>query len=987
MVELRSARHRRASLGAAMALVCGMASACGQAATPGVRDDGSPRSAETAGVSQPGTAAIAGDGRAEGIGGAGAQPGSASSATTEAHSDSRSTTTRAPAGAGASRPAARPAVGAPQVAAPDAAELARGEAALARLAPMGDAELRAQFEESRKEGRPPLRRFEQDLAAAYQRAMQFGDAGQLATVERALRATLGDLATRSPQDLAGRVTQNGSADPVNFEMRDAALHLAMLARVTRDATHADRAAALLAAFARAIPAWPIWTPFSAAREAKIRARQDDAQAFRSEFAAGLWGDWIYMDLLMGAPLVQASAILAPTGAVERAGARDAVRAMLDLHVATQRKFNPGPDYSNMDAFQIRGFLEFGRNLPDPELVHEGVRRLRNIYRTNFYPDGWWHEGAASYHVDLQTALRDVARALPVGYSDPPGFRSAVDGERFDNFDLAASVRGPSDRADAVTRQLTLPDRTLLAVHDTQWPQAAPAGAAAPTRSFLFGALGQGSLVSGRDDGYAMATLHWSPSGSHAHADALNLNLWAKDTEAISETQYMPRAGDGSTRAWNASTAGHATVVVNGVNQAPTGPRGSRLRAPRPEDAIPGIPDWRWRWTTSNAQDGGDLRLFNTAFPNVQVMEADATRAYDKATGTTMYRRTVALVRIDDADTYVVDIFRVKGAASCDYMLHAALQLAQTLKVSVPLQPAAGTEHEQLRNLRRASADGAWLAAFEMANGVSLLSFVAPAPGTTVIQADGPAMRRGGTAPFLIARRQGPDATFVVVHHVVRGSTPRVQGIELIPTECPDCVALKVRVGARTDTVVSCADRRTLCRVPGGIEVRGLFAHVAQGPTADDQWAFLVDGDLLRTPEALIEGEVSHSGTLRGTLRAEAGDRVNGFVMDEAIPEGRIVSGCPIIVDLAGEMTWAYRAATVGRRDGATVVETRDEPGLIVRPGEIKQTYFPGWGFRGDARYRIPGFAIAQPGGEEAPRQTGTARVEWRPPAAAGAPSR
>jgi len=855
----------------------------------------------------------------------------------------------------------------------------RNELALDRLSSLDEAALRELYDGSKAELRLAYRRFDVDVSGAYERAMRGGTDAQRRVVERALRVALGDLASRSPAELAGRITDRGSVDEVNIAMRDATLHLAMLARLTNDRSHADRAAALLARFAEVIPRWPIWNPYHGNASEKKPGRQDDPQTFASEYSAGLWGYWIYMDLMMGTPLVEAYSLLAPTDAVARTGADEAIRRMFELHLETQRKYNPTQEFGNMDAFQIRGLMDFGRLLSDPELVHEGVRRLQGIYRIGFYPDGWWNESSTSYHLDLQNGLRAIADEMLLGYSDPAGFKSAVDGRRFDDLDLASLVRVPSQRAEAVGSRMAMPDGNYFALHDTPWPWPVPRGSSAPMRSHLFGAAGHGSLISGAGDGYAMATLHWGPSGSHAHADALNLNLFAKGTEAISETQYRPIDGSNSTRRWHTSTAGHATVVVDGVNQSVMGAKGSRRRKAQPEDAIPGIPDWRWRWGQQSAQDGGVARLFVTTVPEVQVVEADATRAYDSVTGTTMYRRTIALVRIDDEDSYVADIFRVKGGSSYDFMLHAALQLEQSLRLSVPVAPIPGTAHTMLQNLRSGTTDGPWLAAFEMQNGVTLLTLMAAAPGTQVIQAQGPAMRRNGDAPFVIARRTGAETVFVAVHHVFRGSAPRVQGIEMIPTQCKDCVAFKVRVGERTDTIVSCADQSTLCTLPGGIEVRGLFAHIASGPTPADQWALLVDGDLLRTPDATIEGETSHEGILKGTLRLEAGDPMNGFIVSEAIPEGDNLAGSTIIVDQAGQMSWAYGVRGVVHRDGAVVIETPDEPGLIVQPGRIKQTYFPNWGFRGDARYRVPGQAIARPvGGPPGdPPPTGVARTSWK----------
>lgn len=867
---------------------------------------------------------------------------------------------------------------------PQARERAKGDQALERLTRMSDADLTKLFESTKPERRLMYRDFDVALGNAFRRALSQGTESQRMEVARALRAALGEMATATPADLARRVTENGAANPVNLDMRDATLHLAMLARITSDRAMADRAAALLARFAEVMPRWPVWNPYHEEMPKRRSMRQDDPETFKSEYSAGLWGWWIYSDLLLGLPLVQAHSIIEPMGAIDRVGpgARESIRRMFDLHIETQRKYNPGGDFSNQDAFQIRGLMEFGRLLGEPELVHEGVRRFEEMYHAVFYPDGWWQEGSVSYHSDLQAGLREIAQEMLKDYSDPPGFKSTVDGTRFDHLDLAERVRAPAERAERVLERTVLPDGNHLAMHDTPWPWPARPGSRPPFRSHLFGALGHGSLISGAGDGTAMAIMNWSPTGAHAHLDALSLVYWAKGTEAISETQYHPIKGSNSTREWHTSTAGHVTVVVDGVNQSARGKNGERRRKPQPEDAIEGTGDWRWRWGQQAAHDGGALRLFSTLVPEVQVMEADAPRAYDMVTDVSMYRRTVALVRIDDDDSYLVDVFRVKGGSTYDYMLHSSLQLAQSVRLSLPVQPVSGTAHGVLEDLRSAKTDGPWLAAFRMENDVTLVSFMAPAPGTEVIQAQGPAMRRVGDAPFVIARRRGPETVYVAVHHVMRGSTPRVQGIEIIPNECKGCVAFKVKIGDRTDTVIACEDRTKKVVLPGGIEMRGLFAHVAGGATPDQQWALLVDGDLLKTPTATIEGETSWWGTVRATMRMEAGDEVDGFVVDEAIPEGSSIWGTTIIVDQAGEMTWAYDAAKVSKRDGHTVIETPNEPGFFIEPGAInviKQTYFPNWGFKGEAKYRVPGEAMARPpnAGVNDPPPTGSAKASWK----------
>ena len=778
----------------------------------------------------------------------------------------------------------------------------------------------------------------------------------MATVERAVRATLGDMPGRAPAELAARVSTDGAADAKNVEMRDACLHLAMLYGLTNDRSHAERAAAILARFATVIPQWPILNPYYAPMAERRRDPQSGPETFTSEYAAGLWGKWIYMDLVMATPLVQARAFIAGSGALRDLGAESAVRSMFELHLATQRKFSAQPDYSNMDSFQIRGKLDFGRYLPDPQLVHDGVAHLKAIFRLGFYPDGWWHEGSPAYHNDLVNGLKWITTDLLAGYSDPPGFR-ASDGTRFDGLDLAVEIRAPLARAESVTRRSVLPDQTVMGIHDTPWPTLAPSDSAVPTRSFLFGSMGQGTLVSGSGEGHSLATLHWSRAGSHAHFDALSLFLWAKGTEAISGTQYRPLPGSSSTREWHQSTAAFATVVVDGLNQSPVGPRGTHRRVAGPDDAVLGLPDSRWRWGQSMAcNDAGDLRLFSTEFPDVQVIEAEAKKAYDSIVDVTMYRRTIALVQIDDIDSYVVDIFRVRGGKVHDYMLHSALQMAQQLKVSTATQPTAGIMHRWIGGLSSGSTSQNVVAAFEMDNGVKLVSFIAGAPGTTVVTGHAPAMRRHGDAPFLAIRRAGGSSTFVAVHHVVAGTTSRISGIELMPTDVADAVALRVNLGDRVDTIMSSVDPRVPMTTEGGTILRGAFAHIRHGGIRT--WAMLVDGDMLRTPEVSISGSVSHDGTITATSSAEkSGGNGGAFVVSGSMPALSSLAGAPIIVDQGGVMSWAYRVGAVMQGSAGTVVATSDEPGFEVSGNLIRQTSFPNWGIRGAARYRIPGYAV------------------------------
>jgi hypothetical protein len=875
--------------------------------------------------------------------------------TTSAKTEGRATTSVKLATAPAAAAALSHAVPVRAFPLPKGARLANAQSAVTYFAAAPVSALLARYQDSKAERRLYVRSFDRDLLAGFELAMATRDPVQKAAVERGLRASLGTLIAAKSSALETLVTTRGGVDGSNFDARDAALHFAMLYRLTGDVSHATRSAAILRRFAIAIPAWPIWNPFYGAESAREPVPQTDPSAFSGDFCAGIWGSWIHMDLVLGTPLVHAYSLIAPSGATASMGADAKIMEMFDLHLSAMRRFSAGADYCNMDAFRIRGLMDFGRFLGRPELVHEAVRQFRDIYAVGFRADGWWNEASSSYHADLHNGLRMIADELLHGYSDPPGFVSKVDGLRYDNIDLATMFAEQLGSSANVLRKVTLPDRTLLATNETQWPEWAPSGIQAQGSSFLFGATGIGGLATGSGDNITIANMQWGGTGTHAHFDSLGLGIFAKGVEAISLGQYQPIPGSGSTRTWHQSTASHATVVVDERNQAPYGPLGSRAHVPVADDAVPGLADWRWRWGPNSVEDAGSLRLFHNEFDRVKVMEAEAYAAYDMVAGVTTYRRTVAIVKIDEFESYIVDIFRVRGGSVHDYVLHGALHCPYSLSVSVPLEAIPGTIHGSIRNLRGAVTDSEVSSTMDMAGGVHLVTRVLGAPRTQLIVGDAPAARREGSAPYLIIRRTGGDSTFGAVHQVHRGGHPAIVSVEALPTDSPDSFAMRIVLPNRVDTVISNATRDRIHTVGNGIHVRALFAHHAEASTPTENWDYMVDGNLFSTPTISMIGEVSHWGSVVGTNRVDAGSGINAIALSPPVSSSATSAGLPLIVDFVGRASWSY--AISGRARAGVLVP--HDPGFVILGSQIKQTRFPNWGFRGVASYRIPGSARAQ----------------------------
>ena len=771
-------------------------------------------------------------------------------------------------------------------------------------------------------------------------------------------AMLGDLAREPAQALCTRITERGSLDPNNFDMRNACYHFALLYCATGQDEWASRSAAMLARFAAVIPQWPIF------RDKKVFP-QSAVGKLNSGSPRGFWGAWMFLDIHNGLPLLYAYDLVYHSGAMQRAGQLGAIESMLHRHVDLQLGF--GWKMFNCEPYQIDGMLIFAKYLGQPEWFHLCAKRVKDLYKVGFCADGWWLEGTPSYHKQTHYGLKGILSRRLQGYSDPPGFVSKLDATRFDDLDLAKTLARPMARADSVLFRLQQPNRVWQTVHDTTFPHRAyGVPEIAEAKSYLFGCTGHAILGYGKSKpDMVQATLHFSGTHGHEHRDMLNLILWAKSHELICETRYRTLDVENTTREWHNLTAGHVTVVVDGTDNTTRWSKDGVKRKCQPTDAIPGVPDWYWRWRCyGDNMNNGKLRLFNTDFEQVQVVEADGERAYGTRVPMALYRRTIALVKINQADCYVVDVFRVKGGTVHDYMLHSCLNKPHHVKLSLPLsQTRPGVLHKYIHSLREGNTDRGWTATFSLDDErVALKTFLLPQAGATVILGQAPAMRRNGEAPFLAVRHTGGESTYVAVHHPYTGE-PLVKGVEpvALADESAGAVALRVTLPDRVDTIVATFEDEpgpTHRAADGSLLMRGRFAHVA-APSEGAGWAYLVGGGLLKSGRHRIEGSRFYSGTLVRTCRVEAGDPFDAFVTPGALPTDGSLDGHTLMVDIGDVLVQGFRIERVERRGGETLIFSADEPGMTITPGLVKLEYFPCWGITGDARFRIAGTALSR----------------------------
>lgn len=151
------------------------------------------------------------------------------------------------------------------------------------------------------------------------------------------------------------------------------------------------------------------------------------------------------------------------------------------------------------------------------------------------------------------------------------------------------------------------------------------------------------LRSGKAENRRVLWIDYDAGERHSHADGMNIGLFAKGLELIPEFGYPPvgYGGWGSQKAvWYTKTAAHVTVVVDGKDQ-------KRINS--------GV--------TTLWGDGQCFRLIRVSDPAL----IEGKR----------YERTVALIDLDENDSYVIDYFLVEGGRDHAKFFHSVWGTVET----------------------------------------------------------------------------------------------------------------------------------------------------------------------------------------------------------------------------------------------------------------------------------------------------------------------
>jgi hypothetical protein len=172
-------------------------------------------------------------------------------------------------------------------------------------------------------------------------------------------------------------------------------------------------------------------------------------------------------------------------------------------------------------------------------------------------------------------------------------------------------------------------------------------------SWILPSYGTVSMGAGSSSSTAVQlNQNFSGDNNHMRSDTTGYTLWAFGNEVLGNVRYHNGTPG---RAFTEQILAYNAVTID-----------------RTDMSSP----------SANSDGNGDLTLYEPGNNGVAVTEIDGQRAYGNKAS--RYQRIMMLNTIDLARPYVVDVFRVSGGTTHDYVFHGSIRYDQTYECSFPL---------------------------------------------------------------------------------------------------------------------------------------------------------------------------------------------------------------------------------------------------------------------------------------------------------------
>lgn len=571
----------------------------------------------------------------------------------------------------------------------------------------------------------------------------------------------------------------------------------------------------------------------------------------------------------------------------------------------------------------------GATVGDPELVRWGLDGLRRTLDEWFLADGATSESPA-YGLMVLNSLWQLGEIL-YGYSDPVGYADS-DGERFDELDiyrdpkyqavwecmyasLLPSLTYPPIADSYTTSTLSEIQSLLMGVRfDVPEFKALLRSrmsdlfllmmyrddsldvGSAPTLDFpdvVFPDWRLAYLRAGKNGRDATAVLNISDWGGHHHYDSLDLFYWKDGHELLSDLGYL---WDHPQAYMTRRTVAHNLVVVDERDQRTTG-------------------------------RGGDVELYH-ALGRFKITEG-ASKAYPQSP---VYRRFVAQVEHPGENSYLFDVFRVRGGDRHDLIFHGPAQRFEEEGIELRPDPTSLARY-QFSNVRGGQADK-WRLRWRTPTG-RFQTLAIDADDEKVLIADGWGQRASKdpytTLPFVIRRRDAGAGTlesrYLSLYEGYRNE-PLVKEVRTLQLAgervegAEGTVAVAVTAGAHTDYLLHGVHASSVSADTehGELLFQGRAGVASLQSSGLDILGVIGGGRIsiggyalqLLSDESALQGAIADSST-------------DGFRIEGVHPALAALEGHQIFVS-DGKKQTAYPVRQVVFADGKTRIVTQDTRG-------------------------------------------------------------
>jgi len=467
--------------------------------------------------------------------------------------------------------------------------------------------------------------------------------------------------------------------------------------------------------------------------------------------------------------------------------------------------------SNWQSWHNAGVAAVGFCLGDTELMAwaiNGKSGLRFQLAQSVLPDGFWYEGAISYHFYALDALRwtvEAAYHAGLDFYSNAAYRSLFEAPVLFTFPNGTFPSINDSSGGSLGSQHRLYELAYRRWGEPAFAWAAQAGKRRSLEAFLWGAdelssaeapilaskdfsgVGAAVLRVGTGEQAAYAHLDYGPhGGGHGHPDKLVLTVFALGQEIAPDPGCLAYAAP-MHASWYRQTVAHNALVVDQKSQQPT---------------------------------SGHLELF-ADWGEAALAWASCDTAYPDVT----LQRIVLLTA-----SYLVDMHTASSSQPhhYDYVWHNIGQMTPGMATRPWTEPlGADNGYPHITELTTASGEKDWHVDFQTEKGLVRL-WQAGAPGTQLFFGMGMTGRPPQPCPLVLARRQGKEAAFVSV--VAWGQpAPDISAIQLLPvtmTEAANGAAYAVRINKGGKEEIFLVGPPGLEKAAGGLKTtaRAMFAH-------------------------------------------------------------------------------------------------------------------------------------------------------------------